>query len=234
MQAPHAGPDSPVSHPRVRRTSRRSAALLFCAGLLAAVAVPLDALALTVTLNTTSLAHVAGRLEFDLFDGDFVANNSVVISNIFSNGTFVGTECSLGCTGGPPFVLSDAGGLAQLLYDLTLGTSLSFDVSYTTQYAGVPGTDPPDRFALSLLDPGTNLTLVRTDITFPDDALLTIDLIGAGVVQFASVTDPAVTTAITEPPPLALVTTALLMLAGCRARAARRVAPPHAKQRRAQ
>ena len=188
------------------------AALLCCAGLLAAITTPHDALAYGVTLNTSSLAGVPGRLEFALLDGDSVANNSVVISNVVSNGTFVGTECSVGCTGGPPFVINDALGLGQFLYDLTLGTSVSFDLSFTTNYGGVPGTDPPDRFALSLLDPGTNFTLVSTNLLFPADALLTIDLIGSGVVQAASSISPSVGISIPEPGSLVLATTALLAL----------------------
>lgn len=204
---------------RETRGWRRPAALLLhCAGLAAAIAGPGDALAAyTVTLNTSSLAGTSARLEFDLFDGDAAANNSVTVSSIVSNGTFVASDCSLGCTGGPPFVISDALGLGQLLYDLTLGTSLSFSLAFTTNYAGVPGTDPADRFALSLLDPGTNFTLVATDIAFPDDALLAVDLTGAGTVQAAGVTSPAIgILAVPEPGSLLLATTALLALAGRR------------------
>ena len=203
---------------RRRRGWRRPAALLFCAGLLTAIASQHEALALPVTLNTTSLAGVPGRLEFSLYDGDKVANNSVVISNIASNGAFVATDCTVGCTGGPPFVLDDTTGLGQLLYDLTLGTSVSFDLSFTTNYGGVLGTDPPDRFALNLLDPRTNFSLVRTDIVstnilFPEDALLAIDLIGSGVVQTAGTTSPSVDISIPEPGSIVLTATALLALA---------------------
>jgi hypothetical protein len=214
---------SRASYKRSKRGWHRPAALLCCAGLAAAIASPHDALAYTVTLNTASLAGASGRLEFDLLDLDPAANNSVVISGIVGNGIFVGTECSVGCTGGPSsFVLNDTGGFGQLLYDLTLGTSLSFDLSFTTNYGGVPGTDPPDRFALSLLDSGTDFTLVDTDLSFPDDALLAIDLIGAGVVQTAAFTNPNVGLAIPEPGSLALAATALLALARRRASTALR------------
>ena len=184
---------------------------------------PQEALAATVRLNTLPLAGVPGRFEFDLFDGDTKVNNSVTISNIVSNGTVVGTDCSIGCTGGPStFVLNDSPGFGQLLYDLTLGTSLRFDLSYTTNYGGMLGTDPPDRFALSLLDPNTNFSLVDTDITYPFKALLTIDLIGSGLVQVASVVRPGIGIsvgglAVPEPGSLALVAVALLALVRRRA-----------------
>lgn len=212
---------SRAPHKPERRRWRGPAALVCCAGLLAAIASPHDALAYGVTLNTSSLAGVSGRLEFDLLDLDPLANNSVVISNVVSNGTFVGTECSVGCTGGPPFVIDDTAGFGQLLYDLTLGTSVSFDVSVTTNYGGVQGTDPPDRFVLSLLDPNTNFSLVTTDLSFLSDALLTIDLIGSGVVQTAGNTSPTVAVSVVpEPGSLVLTTIALLALARRRAVAA--------------
>ena len=182
---------------------------------------PHDALAATVTLNTSTLAGMPGRLEFSLLDGDAVANNTVSISNIASNGAFVATDCSIGCTGGPTsFVLDDGVGLGQLLYDLTLGTSLSFDLSFTTNFGGVAGIDPPDLFVLSLLDAGTNFSLVRTDLLPPADALLTVDLIGPGVVQTAGATNPIVGLAIPEPGSLALTAVALLALVGRRRAAA--------------
>ena len=182
---------------------------------------PHDALAATVTLNTSTLAGMPGRLEFSLLDGDAVANNTVSISNIASNGAFVATDCSIGCTGGPTsFVLDDGVGLGQLLYDLTLGTSLSFDLSFTTNFGGVAGIDPPDLFVLSLLDAGTNFSLVRTDLLPPADALLTVDLIGSGVVQTAGTTNPIVGLVVPEPGSLALTAVALLALVGRRRAAA--------------
>ena len=203
------------------RRKRHGLAAFFCsAGLLAAAASPHDALAYGVTLNTSSLAGTSGRLEFALFDNDRVANNSVVISNIVSDGAFVGTDCSVGCSGGPPFVIDDTIGFGQLLYDLTLGTSVRFDLSFTTNYGGVPGTDPADRFALNLLDPGTNFSLVTTDLSFPSDALLTIDLTGSGVVQAAGSISPSVGIAIPEPGSLVLAAAALLALLGRRSLAA--------------
>jgi len=222
MRCPQSTPAAMPARSLPERAVRgrgRLAALLCGAGLAAALAAPQDALAYAVTLDTSSLAGTSGRFEFVLLDGDLAANNSVTVSAIAGNGTLVGTDCSVGCTGGPStFVLDDTLGFGQLLYDLTLGTSLRFDLSFTTNYAGVPGTDPPDRFALSLLDPGTNFTLVRTNLSFPADALLTVDLIGAGAVQTASVVSPnvGVSLAVPEPGSLALTAIALLAVAGRR------------------
>lgn len=207
---------APCATRKARRWSR-PAAFLSGLGLLAALAGPRDALAYGVTLDTSALAGLSGRLEFVLLDGDTVADNSVVIANLASNGTFVGADCSIGCTGGPSYTLDDTLGFGQLLYDLTLGTSVSFDLTFSTNYGGVAGIDPPDRFALSLLDPGTNFSLVATDLAFPDDALLTVDLTGAGVIQAASTVTPSVAVAIPEPGSLALAAIALLALAGRRA-----------------
>lgn len=227
-RALQARPVSRVPRHRSRRGWRQVVALVCCAGFLGVVTAPREANAAAVTLNTASLANVPGRFEFLLLDGDGVANNFVTISNIVSNGTFVGTDCSVGCTSGPStFVIDDSLVLGQLFYDLILGTSLSFDLSYTTNYGGMLGTDPPDRFALSLLDPNTNFSLVSTNLTFPDDALLTIDLIGSGVVQTASVVSPDIgirvgALAVPEPASLALVVVALLGLVRRRAMVALR------------
>lgn len=198
-----------------RRGRPAIASMLVCTALVGALVSPQEAQAVAVSLNTTTLSGMAGRFEFVLFDGDGVANNSVVVSNITSNGTFVGTDCSLGCAVGPSaFTIDDALGIGQFLYDLTLGSFLNFDLDFTSNFGG--GT--PDRLALSLLDPSTNFSLVSTDLTFPDDALFTVDLTGAGVVQIAALTDPAVgisvgqAAAIPEPGSLGLVVGALLLL----------------------
>lgn len=175
-------------------------ALLRALGLAAAFGVAANASAYSVVFDTSSLSGQAGRFEFLLLDGDAVADNAVTVGNLASNGAPAGTECVLGCTpAGASFVVDDGLALGQLLVDLTLGTVFSFDLSFTTNFAGVPGVDPPDRLAVSLLDPATNFTRVTTDLLFPADALLTIDLIGNGVIQRARVTSPTIGFTVPEP-----------------------------------
>lgn len=228
MQAFRAAAAVPRPGPkRPRRAWRRTAAFLCWAGLAAAGANPAPALAVPVTLDTSALAGTSARLEFLLLDGDAAANNSVRVSGL-AGGVPAGFDCTVGCTGGPPFVLDDSIGLGSLLHDLTLGNSVSFELSFSTNYAGVPGTDPPDRFALSLLDPATNFTLVLTDIAFPDDALLTIDLIGGGVVEVATLTTPQIGLSVPEPGSFALAAIALGALVRRRAAAPRRAPPSRA------
>lgn len=208
-----SGPARGVQGPRRSHSpARLLGALVLCAGLLAAVA-PRDASAVAIALDTSSLAGSAGRFEFLLLDLDGVANNTVTVSNLTTNGTPIGIDCSVGCTGGPPFVLDDTAGLGQFLYDLTLGSVFRFDLTFTSNFGGIGGVDPPDRFALSLLDPGTNFTLVNTDLTFPPAALLTIDLINGGLLQLAAVTDPRLGIAVPEPGGLALTVLGLVVLA---------------------
>lgn len=193
---------------RTRLPWRVSAALAFFLALTGIGGHLQEAFALSITLDTTALAGTDARLEFDLFDGDFTENNSATISALLTDGTLGTATCDPGvsCTGGPPFTISDAGGLGQFLQDLTLGDTVSFNLDFTNNFAGDPGT--PDRLVLFLLDPGTNFTLVDTDLDRLDDpvpfqdALLFIDLGGpqAGVVQIANVTNPAVKVSVVPEP----------------------------------
>ena len=178
---------------------------------------PRDALATFVNIDTTTLAGTDARLEFTLLDGDFTANNSVTISGITTNGTLGGTDCTVGCSGGPPYAIDDSIGLGQLLQDLNLGTFVSFFLNYTTNFSGISS---PDRFSLLLLDPGTNFTLVDTNLDFPSDpvpvqdALLVIDLQGEGQTQAATATTPSIGVAVPEPGTLALLALGSLFVIG--------------------
>jgi len=169
----------------MRTTAGWGALVAFLAALLAGVwAAPDDAraAAFVVTIDTTSLAGADVQLEFDLFGFDDVDdNNSATIAGILP----------------APEILTDAGGLGQLLHEITLADSLSFSLDLTTNFAGGPGG--PDRFALFLLDPLTSFSLVDTDLE--GDALLLIDLVGPPVVQVAGVTTPPVTVVVTSAVP---------------------------------
>lgn len=202
------------THRRIKPSCCRSLGCLLAsiALLLGLICLEQPAFALSVSFNfdTTALLGTDARLEFDLFDGDLTPNNSVTISGVATNGTLQGTDCSMGCTGGPPFVLDDTIGLGQLLQDLTLGSALSFDLDLTTNFAG----GDSDLLVLNLLDPATNFTLVDTnlDALFApvpyQDALLVIDLSNGGI-QTASATNPPIgVNAVPEP------STLLLLLGG--------------------
>jgi len=200
-----------ASHPLCQRPSlpwRVGTALAFFLALTGIGGHLQEAFALSITLDTTALAGTDARLEFDLLDGDLSENNNATISGLTTDGILGTATCDVGvsCTGGPPFTISDTGGLGQFLQDLTLGNSVSFNLDFTNNFAGDPGT--PDRLVLFLLDPGTNFSLIDTDLDRPDDqipfedALLFVELGGpqAGVVQIANVTNPAVKISVVPEP----------------------------------
>ena len=191
-------------------------ALLFAAGFSLA---PRDALAALVTLDTTAFAGTGATLEFTLFDGDGTfGNNSVTVSSLATNGTLFPATCAIGCTGGPPYVINDMPGFGQFLQPLTLGTSVTFDISFTRNF--VPnGTNAPDRLSLSLLDDVASFTLVNTnldllnDVVPVQDALLIADLApGTGLVLASSTTPHLGITAVPLPGSLALLGLGLLLL----------------------
>jgi hypothetical protein len=180
------------------------------------------ACATVFSFNTTALAGTSARLEFSLFDGDFdLGNNIVTIASVNTNGSLGAFDCTLGCTGGPPFAITEAAGLGQYLQDLTLGTVFSFDLSFTTNFSGV---NAPDRLVLSLLDAGTNFTLVDTDLDFlsdavpAQDAILVVDLVPGSTPQLPTASNPPLPGAIPAPGTAALIGIGLVLLATRRTR----------------
>jgi len=175
-----------------------------------------------ISFNTAALAGTSARLEFSLFDGDFnLGNNSVTIASLTTNGALGAVDCSLSCTGGPPFTITEALGLGQYLQDLTLGSVFSFDLSFTTNFSGV---NAPDRLVLSLLDAGTNFTLVDTDLDFlndpvpAQDAILVLDLVPGGPPLLPTVSNPGLPSTVVPTPG-----SAVLLGIGLAALAARRI-----------
>lgn len=200
------------------------------AGALAAVwwlstAFPAVAAAVTVTIDTTSLTGQDARLAFTLLDGDFAANNSVTISNLVTDGTPGPADCTLGCSGGPPFTVDDGFGLGEFLQDLKLGSYVRFDLAFSAVFSGIGA---PDRFTLNLLDAATNFTLVDTELDFlsdpvpAQDALLLIDLQDGAMVRPAEQGVPIRTSTVPLPATAALVMVALAALRRHRRGAARR------------
>ncbi|MBL8349246.1 MAG: hypothetical protein JNL87_02940 [Burkholderiaceae bacterium] len=173
-------------------------------GLAGLAAGPCAAGALSISIDTSALAGANGRLDFTLLDGDFTANNSVTIANLTTNG--------VPSTAAPTTTIDDSAVLGQFLWDFTVGTLVTFDLSFTTDFAG----GAPDRLTLNLLDAGTNLTLVDTELDFlsdpvpAQDALLLVDLANGGQVQVAKRTDPP--TQVTEVPEAGTAALAALAL----------------------
>ena len=193
VAVPALGSTSPPAHPAWRKR---------CAGLTLVLAACMagPASATLISFNTSALAGSAARLDFSLLDGDFVNNNSVTIGAFSTDGILGGVDCTVSCSGSSPFVISDAGGLGQFLQDLTLGSFISFDLSFTSNFDATGG-GTPDRFALLLLDPNTNFTLVDTNLDSPltQDAILQADLAPGAQVQIATVSSPSLPGSIPEP-----------------------------------
>lgn len=215
-----AGTRGALAPPPGRRP-RHVMALAALAGAACLGGVHGDAAAVPVTLDTSSLFGVSAQLEFSLLDGDLLGNNSATIGSISTDGTPGASDCSVGCVGGPPYVIDEAFGLGQFLQNLVLGTKLSFDLTFTSNFAG--GT--PDRLSLVLLDPATSFPLITTDpVAFPggpvpvEHALLIVDYTPGAVIQVATVTDPALPVAVPEPGGAALFSLGLALLGGQRIR----------------
>ena len=135
-----------------------SSALVLAVGI--TTVAPRPAAAILVNVNSSALNGTSARLDFQLLDGDLTANNSATLSAFNTNGTLQGFDCTVGCAGGPPFVINDALGFGQFIRDLVLGTALSFDLGFTNNFAG----GDADLLVLNLLDPVTNFTLVNTNL----------------------------------------------------------------------
>lgn len=194
------------------------------------LALPFSTHAVPVSFTLpAALTGTSARLEFALYDGDSDPNNTVTITNLATNGALGPIDCSSGCSpaGSPPaYVLDESLGFGLFLQDLTFGTSISFDLAFTTAFSG---TGVPDRLILGLLDPSTNFTVVSTDLNKDSDdpvgyhdALLILDLKEDGLTLARSVvvpgSDPG---AVAEPGTIATVLTGLGLLASARRRRGR-------------
>ena len=205
-----------------RARCRLVSAIATLFGVLSLGGAPQEASAVVINLDTTSLAGTPAVLDFSLIDGDGLPNNSITISSIVADVPLGNSVCVVGCSGGPPFTVDDAGGFGQFLQYLTLGDRLTLDLSFTGNFSGFGA---PDRLALSLLDPASNFTLVDSDLDFASDpvpvqdALLIVDYApGAPIIRLASASNPSLPLAIPEPGVGALFPFALALLGGQRIR----------------
>jgi len=123
-----------------------------------------------VTLDTSSLAGNAARLEINLLDGDGVFGNSQL--------------SALGDS------ISDPG---QIIKDFLAGESFSFNLDFLFN----AGADEGDVVVLNLLDPDTNFSLIDTDLDLLDGAVpyqdaLLVCALGSGSCATARFSDPAI------------------------------------------
>lgn len=123
------------AHPAHRRLALNGLALLT----LASIALP--ATAIPVKVDTSSRQGEEAILSIVLLDGDFTGNNLAVISNLMTDGTLGAAECSNGCQDlSSAFLLDDDNVLGEFLQPLTLGSFVSFDVTFSNAFKNLTDT----------------------------------------------------------------------------------------------
>jgi hypothetical protein len=131
-----------------------------------------------VTVNTTPLNTTQGYLAFDFFQGFPIENNAVTISNFTTDatlGTLTTTGDATGTISPGPGNLDDINNFFnEFLQEVTFGTTISFNLSLTTN-----GASTPDNFSFYLLD-SSQFPIVTSDPT-GTDSLISIDITGPGL-----------------------------------------------------
>lgn len=141
-----------------------------------------------VSLNTSSLSGT-WALAFEFIDGDGVADNNLTLTGFSLGGGSVAAPADyLGTTGVSGDITSgismdDSGGLALFTQDFNPGSTLSFVLTTTNNFAGVT----PDGFSMLLCDVGLD-TCYSDD---PDGALLELGLDGTALSPLSFTTNGA-------------------------------------------
>jgi hypothetical protein len=186
-------------------------ALASVAVVVAAVSARADGGTVTVTVNTTSLSGTQ-TLIFGMNDGDGVADNNVALSDFnFGGGSAEGSATYLGSgiSGDLSSVIAmdDSGFSALFEQQINVGSSLSFALATTDNFAG--GT--PDAFAMFLCD-STVSTCYSDDAV--SGAMLILNLTGGTVTPSSFILNgasdqglpaPVVTAAVTAPEPTSVL-----------------------------
>lgn len=169
-----------------------SSASSILAALLATAPVVGHATMLEVSINTTAYNGTDGVLAFDFLDGDGLVNNSVFVSDFYTDGT-LGIATSLGSARGSlvspdSLTLTDEDFPTSRSQAIRFGTSISFLLELTEQ----PSTGIfPDSFAVFLFNDSGNSLFSTTDF-IGANALFAIDINGsaAGDLYVFAATDP--------------------------------------------
>jgi hypothetical protein len=107
---------------------------------------------LEVSIDTTAYDGTDGVLAFDFLDGDGLVNNSVTVSNFYTNGTLGGATPTGSVSGSlvPPdsLILDDTDFYNSFSQDIRFGTAVHFTLGLSEQGSG---SATPDSFALFLL-----------------------------------------------------------------------------------
>jgi hypothetical protein len=190
-----------------------TASYLFCLALIAGSAF---ATPFTVTIDTSALIGSNVQLAFDFIDGGPPAN-SLTISNFLTDGT-LGSLTTIGSVSGDiatSLVMEDSSFFNEALYDITLGTTLSFLFAATNNSPDAASF--PDTFSFFLIDPITGLSFIATADPTGANTLFAVEINGAPsgnqlVFSGIDVDVPVTISAVPEPGTGPLVLSALLGL----------------------
>jgi len=191
--------------------------------LIGSLASPAFADVVDITVDTSALNGTAAQLAFDFVAGG-PPENSITITGFSTDGT-LGSQSSTGSvTGTLPgdVTLSDTSFFNELLANITLGNSFSFQVDSTNL---APTGAFPDEFSLFVLDTMGNPLMTSSDPTGAD-SLVTIDLTGGPSSTVTAYTSsvslaPPATSAVPEPStliPMAVAAGLILLTRRVRAR----------------
>ena len=195
---------------RVKRMFQMIALASFAVAL-TAVSARADGGTVAVTVNTSSLSGTQ-TIVFGMNDGDGVTDNNVALSDFnFGGGSAEGmaSYVGLGVSGdlGSGIAMDDSGFSALFEQQINVGSSLSFVLDTTNNFAG--GT--PDTFAMFLCD-STVSTCYSDDAA--SGAMLILNLTGGAVTPSSFILNgasdqglpaPVVTAAVTAPEPTSLL-----------------------------
>jgi hypothetical protein len=172
----------------------------------------------SITLDTTSLSGTNAQLLFDLIDGDGISNNSLTVSNFYSDGLLASATSNGGVTGVLPsgVTINDREFFNEFAQTQILGKKLSFDVSLSNNFVG---GSVPDGFGFFIFDSSGAASLTATNLL--GDALLAADFSGQFAVNLiqASSSNPLVSivvNTIAEPSSWLLILVGSVLIAAYR------------------